>query len=310
MAQPTQNVTRLWLGFLYPDQQTQRQPTALDTYSQQYADIPYLANQFQYLSNERDMFAPAENSIVWLYNQFSEQQNPYYKRLMDVNSRLNQENIGRLNEIRQNVYNQYWPEGEQQKQLQDYYDNLAKYYASQAGNEKARINADTVGTGASIWQARAARSDLENKLLGNALQIQDKKLKDYQGVYNTFNKYLQDLQAGYGNSNDRYVKSVYDQITQNQQELGANLVNNLTNIGNMRAQYNMQQALKNAVPVRWSGVVNVPQQQQLQQQAMKQLAQQTAIVNPVNQYYSFGGTNQWTGSRLTPEQLANLKLIK
>ena len=291
---PTANAISLqrWLQGLFPWNWVPYAPTVLDNYSQQYANVPFLANKFQYLSNQRDIFSPSEQNIVWLYNQFSDNQNPYYQRIMDINKSLNNENLWRLNDLKNHINTQYWPDGLQTKQLNGYYDYLANYYATQSGNDKARINADTVGTWASIGQGRAAMSDLEQKMLQNSLQVQNNKFKDYKGVYDTYTNYLNDIYWKIQGSNDRYIKWAYDQINWQQQALWNNLFNNLQNLEAQRAQYNMQTALRNAVPkarVAWAVASANPYANDVYNVSWQNPSPQHPFVDPI---YAPGTSNE------------------
>ena len=176
--------------------------------------------------------------------------NPYLNNYIDTNSRISQDILWQLNTNKDTFMSQYWPEGEQRKRMQDYYNSIADVLASEQSATANEIDAQARQSWASLWATRAARNKALSTNLKLATDYKAKEVADYDNLYKTVNAYLSEFTKVYWWTQDAYVKDTYAKLLEFKNGLASALTNAQAQFEQLKVQDALQQAAKTGISLK------------------------------------------------------------
>lgn len=221
-----------------------------DKYNMFAATNPSVANKFTAVANDYGQISDSQNQVLDFFRNYESAMNPYLNNYIDANSRISQDILWQLNTNKDTFMSQYWPEWEQRKRMQDYYNSIADVLASEQSATANEIDAQARQAGASLWATRAAR----NKALGTNLKLatdyKAKEVADYDNLYKTVNAYLSEFTKLYWWTQDAYVKDTYAKLLEFKNGLASALTNAQAQFEQLKVQEALQQAAKTGISLR------------------------------------------------------------
>ena len=134
----------------------------------------------------------------------------------DLANQLNQDILSQ----RQYVMDTFWPEGTLTKEINSYYWDLSNYLSSEAWREAAKIAAQWVHSGASLWAIRAQQNEAYNQAFSRYVQAKEQEINAKQTIASNLINYMSTLRQEYWNTTNQYIIAQYERAN--------DLLNNLS----------------------------------------------------------------------------------
>lgn len=201
---------------------------------------PSTANLLKTQYNWYDAFSKSANNLTNLYNNFYDTANPYYTNFARINQSLNKDIVWKLQWWLDTAYNQYWPQWEQTKRVADYYAQMASNIAAQNAVNLWTADAAARASWVNAWAVRNATQKINLDANTQFLNMKQKEIENYDNIYKNLNAYIDNFNAKYANSQDKYVRDTYNQLVNYQTQIAQAYRDSLSQIEQARLQKQLQ----------------------------------------------------------------------
>lgn len=219
-------------------------------YMQNWVTNPWIANRFSALGNEYGAVSDAQRAILEGFRQYENGMNPYMNNYQNAAVSIDKDLTGRLWELKTQFEGQYWPWGQQERRIQDYYSGLADIIAADQIKNNNEVDAQARKFWASAWAARAARQAALQNNMKLAVEYKKQEVADYDNIYRTLNDYTNAFIQAYGNSKDANVKNTYAQLLDWRNALWQALLSSMWQLEQYKIEDAAQQAAKTGISIR------------------------------------------------------------
>lgn len=179
--------------------------------SQWYADLwdNVLAKAFGEVANNLGAYSKYANSTLWAYDSLLNFMAWNEWKLQTVAWNLYNQLVNDINDQKTYVYDMFWPEGSLTKEVNQYYDDLWNYLATDAGRQAAIIAAQWQHSGASLWAIRAQQNEAYNESFARYVQAKEQQINAKQQIASNLINFMATLRQEYWDTTNQYVIELY-----------------------------------------------------------------------------------------------------
>lgn len=179
--------------------------------SQWYANLwdNVLANAFGEVANNLGAYSKYANSTLWAYDSLLNFMAWNEWKLQTVAWNLYNQLVNDINDQKTYVYDMFWPEGSLTKEVNQYYDDLWNYLATDAGRQAAIIAAQWQHSGASLWAIRAQQNEAYNESFARYVQAKEQQINAKQQIASNLINFMATLRQEYWDTTNQYVIELY-----------------------------------------------------------------------------------------------------
>lgn len=191
-----------------------------------------LANQYKTLWNENNAYSNVAKQTADFYDLLA--QDVAWRSQNEINlwtNLANQLNADLL-QSRDYALSMFGPQWTLTNEINQYYDDLGNYLASDAWRQEALIDAEWVHSWASLWALRAQRSQAYNESFNRYIQAKEKEIEAKTNIANNLLNYMSQLRQEYGNTNNQYIIAMYQRANDLLNNINTSLASSQQQIAN------------------------------------------------------------------------------
>lgn len=129
----------------------------------------------------------------------------------------------------------FWPEGELTKEVNQYYDDLWNYLASDAGRQAATIAAQWIHTWASLGSIRAQQNEAYNQSFQRYVQAKEQQINAKQQLASNLLNFMSTLRKEYWDTTNDYIIEMYKRAADLYEKTAMSALADLNAFNNMNA---------------------------------------------------------------------------
>lgn len=176
-------------------------------YANQWNNV--LANAYWDLAKNLWKYSSFANNSLWAYDSLLNYVRGNEQNLQWASNQLYNQLVWDLQNSRNYLYNTFWPEWTLTKEVNQYYDDLWNYLATDAGRQAAQIAAQWVHSWASLWAIRAQQNEAYNESFQRYIQAKEQQINAKQQIAKQLLDYMGTLRQEYGNTTNQYIIDLY-----------------------------------------------------------------------------------------------------
>ena len=188
--------------------------SALRRDSSSYANTASQINDF-YWALANDITA-RESALAWLKSELANKL---------INDMLND---------RQYVMDTFWPNWTLTNEINQYYDDLWNYLATDAGRQAATIAAQWMHSWASLWAIRAQQNKAYNESFGRYVQAKEQEINAKQQIAANLINYMSTLRKEYWDTTNQYIISQYQRANDLLNSVSKSIADNNAQLASLR----------------------------------------------------------------------------
>lgn len=117
--------------------------------------------------------------------------------------------VGDIQNTRNYINDQFWPNWVLTQEVNKYYDDLWNYLATDAGRQAANIAAQWVHSWASLGAIRAQQNEAYNESFNRYIQAKEQQINAKQQIASNLINYMSTLRQEYWNTTNQYIIDLY-----------------------------------------------------------------------------------------------------
>ena len=129
----------------------------------------------------------------------------------------------------------FWPEGELTKEVNQYYDDLWNYLASDAWRQAATIAAQWIHTWASLGSIRAQQNEAYNQSFQRYVQAKEQQINAKQQLASNLLNFMSTLRKEYWDTTNTYIIEMYKRAADLYEKTAMSALADLNAFNNMSA---------------------------------------------------------------------------
>lgn len=161
------------------------------------------------LANSLGKYSQYANTTLWAYDNLLNYMAWNESKLQNVAWKLYNELSSDISSQRDYVNRMFWPEGELTKEVNQYYDDLGNYLATDAGRQAATIAAQWMHSGASLWAIRAQQNEAYNESFQRYVQAKEQQINAKQQIASNLINFMSTLRKEYWDTTNQYIIEMY-----------------------------------------------------------------------------------------------------
>lgn len=218
------------------------------------ADVYKLQSQW-YADLWNDAMAQAYWNIannLWAYSNFANTSLGNYDALLNyikgnetglqnVAWKLYNNLVSDIQTQRDYINQMFGPEGTLTKEVNTYYDDLWNYLATDAWRQAAKIAAQWMHSGASLWAIRAQQNEAYNESFWRYIQAKEQQINAKQQIASNLINYMSTLRQEYWDTTNQYIIELYKRANDMYNAIAQSAAKDLIEYSNLRLS-------------RWNGI--------------------------------------------------------
>lgn len=161
------------------------------------------------LANSLWKYSQYANSTLWAYDNLLNYMAWNENRLQSVAWKLYNKLSDDISDQRNYVYQMFWPNGELTQEVNKYYDDLGNYLATDAWHQAAKIAAQWIHSGASLWAIRAQQNEAYNQSFARYVQAKEQQINAKQQIASNLINFMSTLRKEYWDTTNQYIIEMY-----------------------------------------------------------------------------------------------------
>lgn len=141
-----------------------------------------------------------------------------------------------INTQRGYLRDMFWPQGQLTTEINQYYDDLWNYLATDAGRQAAKIAAQWMHSWASLWAIRAQQNEAYNESFGRYIKAKEQQINAKQQIASNLINYMSTLRKEYWDSTNQYVIELYKRANDLYNNVAASVANDIRDYNKLRIQ--------------------------------------------------------------------------
>lgn len=135
---------------------------------------------------------------------------------------------------RQYVMDTFWPNWTLTNEINQYYDDLWNYLATDAGRQAATIAAQWMHSWASLWAIRAQQNKAYNESFGRYIQAKEQEINAKQQIAANLINYMSTLRKEYWDTTNQYIIGQYQRANDLLNSLSKSIADNNAQLAQLR----------------------------------------------------------------------------
>jgi len=161
------------------------------------------------LANSLGKYSQYANTTLWAYDNLLNYMAWNESKLQNVAWKLYNELSSDISSQRDYVNRMFWPDGELTQEVNQYYDDLGNYLATDAGRQAANIAAQWVHSWASLWAIRAQQNEAYNQSFQRYVQAKEQQINAKQQIASNLINFMSTLRKEYWDTTNQYIIEMY-----------------------------------------------------------------------------------------------------
>lgn len=135
---------------------------------------------------------------------------------------------------REYVMDMFGPNGTLTREVNQYYDDLWNYLATDAGRQAAKIAAQWIHSWASLWAIRAQQNQAYNETFARYVQAKEQEINAKQQIATNLINYMSTLRQEYWDTTNTYIISQYQRANDLLNSLSKSIADNNAQLASLR----------------------------------------------------------------------------
>lgn len=168
-----------------------------------------MATAYWDLANSLGNYSKYANTTLWAYDNLLNYMAWNESKLQNAAWKLYNELSSDISNQRNYVNRMFWPDGELTQEVNQYYDDLGNYLATDAGRQAANIAAQWVHSWASLWAIRAQQNEAYNQSFQRYVQAKEQQINAKQQIASNLINFMSTLRKEYWDTTNQYIIEMY-----------------------------------------------------------------------------------------------------
>lgn len=135
---------------------------------------------------------------------------------------------------REYVMDMFGPNGTLTREVNQYYDDLWNYLATDAGRQAAKIAAQWIHTWASLWAIRAQQNEAYNESFARYVQAKEQEINAKQQIASNLINYMSTLRKEYWDTTNAYIIQQYQRANDLLNSLSQSIADNNAQLASLK----------------------------------------------------------------------------